>query len=508
MRSRRQALIEVAGILALFFVHGGWPMPAVNEPNYLGKAMHFWQPNWGKGDFFLESADAHQLFCLVFGWVTCWLSLTATAWVGRILTWTLLAWAWRRLSVQLTGRPWMGILSAGLLVFLTPRYVMAGEWIIGGVEAKGFAYVLVLLGLEALVAGRWNRVWLLLGAATAMHSLVGGWTMVAVGMAWLVLAGDRPKLTSMLPAMAGGLVLALVGLVPSLRLSWGVDSAVAAEAYGIYVYQRLGHHLDPWQFPLSLMVRFGLLVVLWLLLARIAPRASGPRRFRLVVNASLVIALGGFALGLLEFWHPTLAASLLRFYWFRLSDALVPIGVALCSTLLIVQLSRFGPRVTAWATFGASLPVIGHVAMCLAAWGLPAPNMVDEFPYHEEWRDVCRWIAASDIPPDARFLTPRSAQTFKWLTGRPEVGNWKEVPQDARSLVEWWRRMNTLHASGWDPPDEPWLESLLVHDADTLWELGRRYQARYVVDFSSQAQPAPLKLLYENSAYAVYRLPE
>lgn len=503
-------------------------MPAVNEPYYLGKALHFWMPEWGGGDFFLESADAHQLFCLMFGWVTCWISLPATAWVGRLLTWTLLAWAWRRLSFRLTQTPWVGLLSAGLFVFLSPRCAMAGEWIIGGVEAKGFAYGLVLLGLEALVAGQWRRMWLLLGAATAMHSLVGGWTMLAAGMVWLggvVTAVRRQKasgasagaqlresvaqLGKMLPSMAGGFALALVGLIPSLRLSWGVGAELAAEAYEIYVYRRLGHHLDPWQFPPQHILRFGLLVVVWLLLARLTARTDGPRRLRALVNASLLIALGGFALGLIELWRPALAAALLRFYWFRLSDALVPIGVALCSTLLIVQLAtNFGRRVAGWATFGASLPVIGHLTLCVAGWGLPAPNLVDEFPYHDEWRDVCRWIAASDIPRNARFLTPRSAQTFKWYTGRPEVGNWKEVPQDARSLVEWWRRMNTLHASGWDPPDEIWLESLLLHDAETLWELGRRYQARYLVDFTSQTQPPPLVRLYENAAYAVYRLPE
>ena len=69
---------------------------------------------------------------------------------------------------------------------------MAGEWVIGGVEAKGFAYVLVFLGLEALAANRWNRVWLLLGAASAFHVLVGGWAAVAAGLAWLLTGSDRP----------------------------------------------------------------------------------------------------------------------------------------------------------------------------------------------------------------------------------------------------------------------------------------------------------------------------
>jgi L-rhamnose mutarotase len=156
------------------------------------------------------------------------------------------------------------------------------------------------------------------------------------------------------------------------------------------------------------------------------------------------------------------------------------------------------------ATVAAGLLVAGHLAFCVAALGQPAPVMVDEFPYQEQWRDVCQWIARSTIPRNARFLTPRTAQTFKWQTGRAEVANWKDVPQDARSLVEWWRRMNTLYASGMLPPEEPWQQSLLENDAETLLEMGRRYQADYLVDFASQ--PLALELLYENDAYAVYRL--
>ena len=56
-------------------------------------------------------------------------------------------------------RRWFSVLTAAWFVCLLARFHMAGEWVIGGVEAKGFAYVLVFLGLEALVRKRWNRMW-------------------------------------------------------------------------------------------------------------------------------------------------------------------------------------------------------------------------------------------------------------------------------------------------------------------------------------------------------------
>ena len=50
--SGRQSLIEIALIVAVFFIQGAWPVPDVNEPYYLGKAIHFWNQSWLRGDFF------------------------------------------------------------------------------------------------------------------------------------------------------------------------------------------------------------------------------------------------------------------------------------------------------------------------------------------------------------------------------------------------------------------------------------------------------------------------
>ena len=41
----------------MMWIHAGWRLPDVNEQNYLGKAKHFWQPEWCEGDFFLETAE-------------------------------------------------------------------------------------------------------------------------------------------------------------------------------------------------------------------------------------------------------------------------------------------------------------------------------------------------------------------------------------------------------------------------------------------------------------------
>src|SRR3954451_17199189 len=221
------AALEVAAIFLLFFVFAGSLPPDVGESHYLVKAKHYWQPAWCAGDLFLESKDAHGTFYWTFGWVTRICSLAATAWAGRLVSWLLLAWSWRRLSWAVLPRPLMSLLSAGLMLFFLRNFHLAGEWIVGGIEAKCFAYVLVFLALEAMARGRWSGALLFAGAAGAFHVLVGGCTVAAIGLAWLTAGGDRPRLAALLPAAFGGFVLALPGIVPALVLNWGVDKETA-----------------------------------------------------------------------------------------------------------------------------------------------------------------------------------------------------------------------------------------------------------------------------------------
>ena len=500
---------EILLVFVVFFLQGAWPVSDVNEPYYLGKAIHFWNPGWISSDTFLDSADTHTVFYFTFGWLSLCLPPIALAWVGRLLTWGLLAWAWRRLSFAVVPRPWLSVLTAALFVCLLQRFHMAGEWVIGGVEAKGFAYVLVFLGLEALVRNRWNRVWLLLGAASAFHVLVGGWSVVAAGIAWLLLGRDRPSLRSMWPALLGGFLLSLPGLYPSLSLNWGTDPQITAQAHEIYVFRRLAHHLVPGSIPGVLVDRFLLLTALWLVLEWTTPGDGPRRRLRTFVVGTLTIACAGVAISLLEYTSTPLAAGLLRFYWFRLADVAVPLAAALVGADLVLHLLHTRPHVGKPALLSVILLAVFHVGGYALVRPFPAEPRSDwhRVRNYADWCRACYWIAESgQIPRDARFLTPRMAQTFKWYTGRSEVVNWKDVPQDARSIVRWWDEIRDIHAvEGSD--GRRWHRSLSSLGAPRLARLGAKYDADYVL--TTRWPRLNMPIVYDDrKSYVIYKLPD
>ena len=184
--------VEILLLVALFFVYAGDSPPMVNEAHYLVKAKNYWNPEWCNQDMFVASDKVHTTFYLLFGWPTKYLTLAQTAWLGRLVGWSLLAIGLQRLARVLFRRAFVSLAIAVLWIAGVEYGNLAGEWVVGGIEAKVPAYGLVLLALANLVQRRWAWVWVLLGTAAAFHVLSGGWAVVAAASCWFVTERKRP----------------------------------------------------------------------------------------------------------------------------------------------------------------------------------------------------------------------------------------------------------------------------------------------------------------------------
>lgn len=511
-----QRFVDVACVLFVIALAGVQYIPAENEPHYLALARHYWQPDWCAGDLLLQSAPIHRAFYLLFGWVAALCSLDTSAWIGRLAAWWLLAMAWQRLSFSVVGRPgWAGVSAASLA--LGNQYGhLSGEWLIGGIEAKTLAYPLVFAALAAW--GEDNARWSIvsLGAAAALHPLVGGWALLT----WLAAAliGERRSLRTLRTgrgaiAVALAAALCMVGMLPPILADLHTPSEARATAWQILVQQRIPHHLLPWTFGWRAWLGFGAMVALSIVMNRLlqsGPRSANMRAdsdapqmaLRRVVRFTAVavgLAAVGLMLAVATRSAPRLQAEAMRFYWFRQVGVIVPACGALLATAWLrprFETHRWRRSALAALLFGAVLalnPGLGEVP--LAERSTPRERL-----YH--WKDVCIWINKS-TPPEAVFITPRLRQTFKWYAQRAEVATWKDVPQDAAHLVVWWRRLLDLHTVQ-TPHGREWIRSLTQHSPEKLRALGERYGAEYLVCGSEPALDLPC--LYRLDHYAVYRL--
>ncbi len=505
--------LEIALILLVFFVHGGTAVPHVNEAHYLVKAKHYWNPEWCAGDLFLESANPHLVFYWTVGLLTKWFSLPTVAWMGRFAAWGGLAWAWQRLSWRIVPVKYLSVVTAMLFVTLIAWGNFAGEWVVGGVEAKCFAYIFVFWALAEIARAHWQPVWPLLGIASAWHVLVGGWSVVAALVVWsLEDKSSRPALRAMFPFLILGGILALPGVVPGLMLSVDVPADVRHEADRIYVFERLPHHLAPLALASSELLlrawRFGLLLAAFLWLWRACgslPSRSLLQLTRIERFAAVSVVCG--ALGLvweIATWSfPALSASLLKYYWFRLADIAVPLAISLSAAwLFCIVAHRRSFAIMLLGAIGVIVPgalLLGTAILRAQENTAPSDSrMSDRFA----WQEACGWVL-KNTPQDSLFLIPRMGQSFKWYAQRPDYFNWKDIPQDSASIVEWFRRNRELYFH-----ENEWGEVVPYY---SLGEVGtehiQKIASQQGIDYvlAKEYPPLALPIVFENDWYTIYQ---
>ncbi|MDC0934674.1 hypothetical protein OAS39_00200 [Pirellulales bacterium] len=504
-------------VFAVFLIQGFVPAPNVNETHYLAKAKHYWDASYCPGDFFLESSDAHLAFYWTVGWVTQVAPLPVAAWITRVAAWLWLAWGWQRLSAAVRIPPLASALAALLFMAGVTHANFAGEWVVGGVEAKCFAYGFVLLGMAAMAEGRWTAMGMHFGAASAMHILVGGWALAAGLFVWCGQTGSRRE---SLPRLAIGLavggVISLAGLLPALALTAQASPEVAADAAQVYVFDRLPHHLAPLALrPEELLVklwRFGLLTgimfVLWRLCATRLQDTEATERdpglvalLRVMQFAGLAVIANGIGAMLQACLveQPEMAARVLRYYWFRQADVAVPMAAALGAVKLA---PRFPHGVGRALLTAAVLASIWHISTAPAftrrPWIPPAAKRTSDFA---AWRDACEWVR-QNAPPDALFLVPWKGQSFKWYAHRADVVNRKDIPQDANGVIEWARRRDLAFPARMDGKLRMQL-SFKKRSADALRQIARQVGATHVLSADTSLR---LPIVYQNDHYAVYEI--
>ena len=397
------------------------------------------------------------------------------------------------LSYSIVGRPFYSVLSAGLAMALIQHFHFAGEWLIGGVEAKCIAYAFVFAGISFVIKRNWFPVWILFGIAAAFHVIVGGWAVIAGLLALALSFGNRGRWLSQFISLFIGFAFSLIGLVPALMLTMGQDTGIVKQANEIYTFDRIAHHLVFSHICETQPERFDFFMtafVFWLAAAVLLLDQKKLTRLNGFVFGTVLIAIGGIAIDYLTASSQDfeLAASLLRYYWFRMADVFVPVGIAMSLTVVVRILFQkaydVGAVVTSvlvsllvanalWLAYSQAIDRRSQAdrLTLIAAKGFPTINE----KIYRDWIDVCCWIRAS-TEPDARFITPRNQSTFKWYAHRSEVVAWKDVPQDAVGMVEWRKRFD--HVFKFDS----FQYGLATFNAEQrLINLGQTYDAGYVV---------------------------
>ncbi|MEM9807394.1 MAG: hypothetical protein AAF959_19190, partial [Cyanobacteria bacterium P01_D01_bin.56] len=243
-------------------------MGSVNELHHLPLSRHFVDPAWLAQDIYYSEPSGYRLlFQLLFGHLTTTIGFLATSIVGRIVGYVAIATGLWTLARSLGMQLLTVLVTLGLFVYVhRPQGVMAGEWLIGGIEPKVFAYSAIFMALSTLFAGRylWMTAWL--GVAASFHALVGGWASIAMLLLLLwrqpaVLLDGRRWLAALPIYLVTGAFAVTAVLTQVLN---PVDDVSQVSPSYIYSFLRNPHHVNPlawsldeWLVLLAYLLVFG-----------------------------------------------------------------------------------------------------------------------------------------------------------------------------------------------------------------------------------------------------------
>lgn len=475
------------------------PVKRVFDPGFLAADWSWSQPNWNR-----------LVFSIVLSPLTLFLSDLTTALIGRIVVWILLLAGLIRLARIIGLKGWEFALGFFLWLF-TGQSAVAGEWVFGGVEAKGFSYAFLFLAMANVLEARFLRAGVYAGLSTAFHVLVGGWG----GLALLASApacgfSKRPPLKKIAGFFVAFILLGLPGWVPAALSVWG-GAPMERENYLIDVLFRGAHHLDPHTFLSAgsaadlLFYLFGGLVVIFFVLEK------QPARFFLFFLGFLAAVFG---LGL---WaRETEWFSFLYLYPFRLSPLFTCLIFFLLAPRLICSVPKPAPAVMRVLTIlvftGLLFQVVRHrmpvnfaksAADTFAGWKQAAIR-AEEDPFQK----LSRWIR-THTPEESIFITPPWEYRFWLLTGRAEVVSYKYIPANA-SNTKWLRRLQDLNGGKAFEKKSGFALNELKENYPLLSEthllaMKRNYRASYYLTLQERPD-LPFPLVYSSADYFLYLL--
>jgi hypothetical protein len=485
---------------------------AVNEPDVLIFARHFLDKSFIPNDWYLTlSIPYRYVFNIFAGALALAFPLPVVSITGRLVQYGLFAWVIQKFARHFALPAYL--LLPFLSLYIQFPNIIAGEWLLPAFEAKVFAYLAVFLALYYFMVQDYLKTCIFLGLSISFHVLVGLYGTFCLFGAFLAnyrtYRADLQKLLRSLPLF---FLMASVGLYAALQNLWGSFSHHSQGGAEIYAKLRNAHHVYPsswegdlWTIKLGLFTLF--LVIFFHLF-----REKGCRLISAFALSSLVL----FGLGFMIYWIG--ADNLLKFYWFRFPDVVLPFwgffAAAVAVNYALKALDRTH-RVFSQSLRSIALLLSGVI---LLGAGLHFTRFIAEaalagkFFYLQDMepdrREILFWIKHRTAP-QAMFLADPFCEKFYLVAERPLFVSFKHAPQSEPDILEWHRRLKMCNNNN-ELLEFSFHNKAIVQqnfhnlDPDSVKKLAQTYSLEYFL--TKKNRPYPFRLIYANETYVLYSM--
>ena len=497
-----------------------------NEVDVLPLAKQFVDRDWIANDWYLNlETNYRYLFQIIFGWLIVHWGFLATSIIGRLFCYGLIA-----TGLVLLGHKLGLNLTYLLLATIALTYqgylqgAIAGEWFVGGLEAKAIAYGLIFVAIPLMLGGNYLGTMLLLGWATSFHVLVGGWTFLTT-LGWLCLHPKARifKQRRNIWLLPGTYLAASCFAIPAAwqQLNTATPAGDISASF-IYVFLRLPHHLNPLVWYPLLWLRLAIYLGIWIWCASILKQQADRTGWqstdyaRLELSEFTLISLIPFAIGLAIALVDN-EGKWLQYYPFRFGDVMLPLTTYLLTACtlqskLVLKKHRSIALVLIGCILFVQITFFGQNA--IASQNFPTQQQ-DVDP---QWKLMSDWIK-DNTPQDAVFIShPWYLANFTWMTQRATVVKLKMFPQTKEAIAEYYGRLNDLSGGNLAKiyfGDEKLdlvktVKSISAGfsnlNTSQVTELMDKYQCDYFL--SDRQHYLELPIVRTQSSYVLYKKPE
>lgn len=523
----RQLVVPV--VIVFCFLCAGFLFRGImglnNEVHHLPLAKQHIKPDWLAGDFYYSEDSGYRLlFQNILGRVVVEWGFLKASIAGRLVGYGLLAVAFVGLARMLRFGTVSLLLALSLFLVNPEQGAVAGEWLVGGIEPKVFAYALCLMAIPVLFRGNYPLAAVLLGLATSFHVLVGGWFLVAC-VTWVVFCGEsRIRIRTVLYCTVFYLFWGGFGSLSIYKeLTSMVNSVNALDSSYLYVFMRNPHHLNPlswgslnWFILFIYSVSF---LCAYKMMASIEYYSNNDGSCGNIFNLNKLVlcSMSFFAAGLLVSFGGR-SEIFLKYYPFRVGDILLPLAV--CFSFVYLMNQKYILKSTSKIKITLIVIIITLYSHNIYA-NVKAFINIENFPSEDqlasaEWKEMCDWIRHNTAPHSLVVSPPSELESFAWLSERPTLVKFRFVPSSKTGRVdEWYNRLVDL-SGGRD------LKGFVRRDRDpraiiaaeldigyrtlsleAMMRIMDKYGAKYWVTHAGHAVDLPV--VHSNSQYILYK---
>jgi len=378
--------------------------------------------------------------------------------LGRVLSYILISYSFIYLSRTLKLTFLTSILTYIIFIYFFKNGIGdAGEWIVGGLESKVFAYSFAIFSLTSFLRKK-NRVgFLFAGLSLSTHLLIGIYNLFCLTpLLFLISYRKQTDFLNIIKGIPYFIITGIIG-ISEIANSFFLNTSPITQNKGwdIYTQIRVPHHLIP---NFSKETWYIIIISTIIHLLFVKNKNNTIKYIALYSLSSILIIIIGFVT------YSFFELHYMRFYFFRFSDVMLP----LLTVLLIATISQ---KIKFAALLFISIVILPNVIK-----ERPITKLLSYKSYNinliksktDKDNDMTEWIINNTskddlfiISPDKLYFcmnTEREIFISWWMLAKQN--DYKSVNNIPAEMIEWYNRLRLLN---------------LKHEFTTLSEIKTNY---------------------------------